>query len=118
MREIKFRAWDRTKSVMLHDVSTGTIQIFDEGQSAYTENCDLMQFTGLKDKNGKEIYEGDIVRHDVEASGRDGEPKYVRQVGEVTITPLGTIIGGWDLAYCSEREVVGNIHENPELLTN
>jgi hypothetical protein len=58
-REIKFRVWDnvdyRSTPFTLQDLQDKTIQ--------FTNDCKVLQYTGLKDKNGKEIYEGDIVRY-------------------------------------------------------
>lgn len=62
MREIKFRAWDKVNKNMLYDVSTGTVTIWYKEISAKSENCVFMQYTGMTGKNGKEIYEGDIVK--------------------------------------------------------
>lgn len=113
-REIKFRAWDKDRKVMRSalgiDPRSKKIIAFllpDEGggQKEY-ENCELMQYTGLKDKNEKEIYEGDIVR------------------SKETNTILTV---RWDEAYCITGftitndmakviEIIGNIYENPDLL--
>lgn len=62
MREIKFRAWDKENSEMtlftFDDVSSGQVGNNDQ----YISEMVVMQYTGLLDKNGKEIYEGDIIR--------------------------------------------------------
>ena len=62
MREIKFRAWDNKQNKMRNDGFSiyydGSIQFADSIES---KDFILMQYTGLKDKNGKEIYEGDIL---------------------------------------------------------
>ena len=69
MREIKFRAWDKEKKTMLNWLSDmeaiKDAMPYDCGDE-WTENCILMQYTGLKDKNGKEIYENDVVRYEHE----------------------------------------------------
>lgn len=72
MREIKFRVWDKDRKYM------GVVETIDWGNNSIgyifggqywinkLNSVDLLQFTGLKDKNGKEIYEGDIVRFEDE----------------------------------------------------
>ena len=64
MREIKFRAWDEKDSKMVFDFinnDKGVVSLNGIGQLVKSTWYHLMQYTGLKDKNGKEIYEGDIV---------------------------------------------------------
>jgi len=61
MREIKFRAWHNGKMIQGVGVYEGTAIIDINEDSPYLWTAEVMQFTGLHDKNGKEIYEGDIL---------------------------------------------------------
>ncbi len=120
MREIKFRAWDNYLKVMHHDVHR--LDSFNEYLSK--EKFDCLQFTGLKDKNGKEIYEGDIVRTWTNYHGEPTEPMFKSHVR------YNEDVGCWQIAYKNINdkevwdnigfsyflEVIGNIHENPDLL--
>jgi len=121
MKEIKFRAWDKEKKEMREVTS---LNFYDEymwvdetpmtGDRLPLETTPLMQYTGLKDKNGKEIYEGDIVSW--------GEsPKMFIKFGEgmfefwETETEKAYHWGIWNIH--KELEVIGNIYENKDLLT-
>ncbi|ODV55444.1 YopX family protein [Lysinibacillus fusiformis] len=150
-REIKFRAWDELEKRMWtlddagEDSGDGSIQYFSEngslefgrleyydtglGVNSHFEKFPLMQYTGLKDKDGKEIYEGDIIR-------------FTNGIDEV-YEEVGTVV--FDLEECGYKaqytddgvthciylinpkvfadkyteityEIIGNIYENPELL--
>lgn len=129
MREIKFRAYDNVTRQMYYDgnLIDGDIMVMNiEGGLQFSNNYNwknedfiLMQYTGLKDKNGKKIYEGDIVRYYNDEENGVFEVKYnsCRFYGlwiQATFTDIST-----DLFYlgCSkELEVIGNIYENKELL--
>jgi uncharacterized phage protein (TIGR01671 family) len=121
-REIKFRAWDKLLKKMFNDISF--IYIKDSLSYSLYENktgkyfvsqCYLMQFIGLKDKNGKEIYEGDIIK----ARFWDREKRKTFQVYfEDGCFFAKSIEMDAFLYELKNMEVLGNIYENPELLNN
>ena|SRR5690348_3302172 len=108
-REIKFRAWQDNQ--MLHQENSGVYGAKYLLDKCY-EDCALMQFTGLLDKNGREIYEGDVLFWDGSI------------VGAVNFKHAEFIVGSGvnARALCAapedEIEIIGNIHENPELIAN
>lgn len=115
-REIKFRAWNKAKKFM----DTAWLVDWEHGQVAHKthnvsqlENCILMQYTGLKDKNGKEIYEGDIIT----GKGIQGVIKWIPEhCGFLIHEEMGyTFIDAGNVPATS-YEVIGNIYEHPELL--
>lgn len=123
-REIKFRAWDRdTKYMLYNDIYPKTKRDWDLCEQSLDVmlgvielDYDLMQCVGLKDKNGKEIYEGDIlgilrVGNQVDIIG-----KIIFDTDLLSFT-VEKVNGGWDyLTHFSSLEVIGNIYENPELV--
>ena len=115
-REIKFRAWNPKEKTMVKqyaEYSNGCEAInsvtWHESSELYcADNWILMQYIGLKDKNGVEIYEGDVVRC---LSSPDVD------IFEVQFThhPRSS---GWEVGDDEIYEVIGSIHDNPELLSN
>jgi uncharacterized phage protein (TIGR01671 family) len=120
MREIKFRAFDSKNKIMEYDVNVNQGQAVKKGYQWFnTDNTvlhsPLMQYTGLKDKNGQEIYEGDIVEitdHPFEG------PMSVNGNYEVCYNEqMELCCGSWLLFRMKYyAEVIGNKFENPELL--
>ena len=139
-REIKFRAWDKSeKGRMLYPSTkfmsdkiltredgqrtglpewmTWRGQVYYEGE---LQDFVLMQYTGLKDKNGKEIYEGDIVKviydepeiYQVKWFGEEGYPAFDIDGWPGDENGLSAVEQGDDI----EIEVIGNIYEHPNLL--
>ncbi len=137
MREIKFRAWDKDCEMMFYSDKTYDdhfyefcggklfcISIIENGYSGSlydppSPSCEeldnIMQFTGLYDKNGKGVWEGDIV----ERWGEYWKEKSVVTYGDGYYIPLVRAEYGHnciDTYDPDDFEVIGNIYENPELL--
>jgi len=124
-REIKFRVWDFASQSMKSSKRwavgfDGTVWPSD-GKGGYQawekdKGFALMQFTGLRDKNGVEIYEGDIVKHRFE--DYEDFTKYVVEWKPNECQFRGEEIGGGrhNLSIYSSMEVCGNIYENKDLL--
>lgn len=127
MREIKFRAWNGKHMI---DASYGDWVSFDgiawtQASIGYdTPNTEiekakdyiLMQFTGLLDKNGKEIYEGDIITDTAnKINSREWNAEVVwSDIGFSLSECHPTERSLWELAERGRLEVIGNIYENPE----
>jgi uncharacterized phage protein (TIGR01671 family) len=107
MREIKFRAWDS------HNNTMQEWNYLKTWAPCYWEGLPIMQYTGLKDKNGKEVYEGDIVQFN--ERHKSITKVYMHKSGEWRVDHYRE---GSIPLYKEERfiEVIGNIYENKELL--
>ena len=137
MREFKFRAWDNEYKYMNYKVLVGNVWDTDINYTAHAmwiepkyvsykkeagwchfdehSNIELMQYTGLKDKNGVEIYEGDILSHHLQGNRfvEYGSP-FKNYGGYMLVSKNGMrgTLNDSDKLY----EVIGNIYENKELL--
>jgi uncharacterized phage protein (TIGR01671 family) len=118
MREIKFRGWTGKEMRLgwgcLTNESSKSFIVIDENDH-YPEAVTLMQFTGLRDKNGTDIYEGDIVQN-----GLNEISKIVWDADTVAFIFLTKNAGikNWiNVKTDLDRnvEVIGNVYENPEL---
>ena len=101
-RKLKFRVWNKNTNKYEY-TELDYYFVIDQRIKAYIYE----QYTGLKDKNGKEIYEGDVVRQ------FDDEEYFVVKFEYGGFLPFTANMMTFDVDYC---EVIGNIHENPELL--
>lgn len=118
MRELKFRVWSEEDREYRTDIKVSDLVVDIDGVPSTIHNAegdrfDIEQYTGLKDKNGKEIYEGDIVDYN-----DDGEcigiVKY--DAPEFYLDADATNWARMFLKGAPHQKVIGNVHENPELL--
>lgn len=107
MRDIKFRAWEAANAQMNYDPrfiaweSAAGMPLYAINRANQEPDVVLMEYTGLKDKNGKDIYEGDILK------GGNGGLVQCEDAMRVFYSSAEA---------ARQLEVVGNIYENPELL--
>ncbi len=119
-REIKFRSWDRKKKQFDTCRNGGDHMNFSldyKGINSISRPFKVyQQYTGLKDKNGKEIYESDLVEY---SSFENGKEVYEVQFIAGGFKFVGKNVKGWiepnkDIENC---KIIGNIYENPDLLS-
>jgi uncharacterized phage protein (TIGR01671 family) len=126
-REIKFRMWNPMTTVMidLHKVTLLALNLDVSGlYIPFIDGMPIMQFTGLLDKNSREIYEGDVLRW----NNRIAKPEYLDSTWVVRwdeveskftlkhLTKSYTDTPFFKTHWKDNMEVIGNIYENPELL--
>ena len=139
MREIKFRAWNKDWKMMVlpedlqaiwfdgvtacaADVEFNITTTDGQRNKNLWEDCEkdevtLMQYTGLKDKNGVEIYESDVVKFNF-IGREEGTSEVKWEYGEWNVTDFSEKVRISDNIHgAADIEVIGNIYQNPELLT-
>jgi uncharacterized phage protein (TIGR01671 family) len=140
-REIKFRAWDESKEIMhfdfqfiksgdnnndwivfISDKQTLQVELHPLKNPYFQQQFKIMQFTGLKDSEENDIYEGDIIQ----TVGYTGVVKYEPQAAQYHINwkvndssrymTFNVTFSDGEIYQCNYMKVIGNIYENPELL--
>lgn len=126
MREVKFRAWDKTKNTMRKvdyiDWSEQEVGCGD-GMFIPMQNCTLTQWTGLKDADGNEIYEGDIYQYEMTVvlfDNNESRETSVKKHAIVEFRGGAFMVEDYTLYDALEGDdnpiIIGNIFEYPELL--
>ncbi|WP_400194645.1 YopX family protein [Lysinibacillus telephonicus] len=133
MREIKFRAWDKLKNEWMEppiiDGNNGKAMGFSPLDGSFVrtfsdDEVELVEYTGLKDKNGREIYEGDLYKYTISHDMYNPELGHttfeIERVEAITFENGAFYHGNDLLADVIEHDdsftYIGNIYENPELL--
>ncbi|SRR6266568_4072304 len=132
MREIKYMAWHKAEKKIYHvamlypDAHMVMLQIGDTIFSASLDEIELMQYTGLKDRSGKEVYEGNIVKFTNHLNRQEllrqckWDTKYPSFVFCHIDEQSNEDIGGWRFLHYLEEtkgtmEIIGNIYEKPKV---
>lgn len=135
MRDIKFKIYFKdeegfmTKPITIEDLLHEDWIDFENEEGTFSlplkdfrffygknENYEIMQYTGLKDKNGKEIYEGDVVKVFTNKEWRIGIIIYEHSGFTIDVTNNKELEYGRTSIIENLTEVIGNIYDNPELL--
>ncbi|MGE0132081.1 MAG: YopX family protein [Blastocatellales bacterium] len=113
-RVIKFRAWNKAKKLWEYGIGMGMDGVLITN---HNEDFELVQFIGLYDKNGKEVFEGDYLEYQNHEAGG-----HIHQVSKMEFENFGEFLGMFDSEWQEGNrylnvEVVGNVYEKSELLT-
>lgn len=120
----KFRAWDKENKKYVYNIekglefysTAGNLRVMTLAEIAESSRYNLEQCTGLKAKNGKLIYEGDILASNNECFREKYKVEFWQQYSQFLLVGINTIGGAFGIVEQNSLEIIGNIHENPKLL--
>ena len=138
-RKIKFKVWDKENKKMIYNPEVKNLDLsFTKINLVFRDNeWEYLQFTGLKDEDGKEIYEGDIVRmylgdgtiiedgvikfglkqaFYIKYFGDSGQYCYMQEKGSGSFSDNLENLNIYNEIDCDDLKIIGNKYENPELL--